>query len=40
VWGYNGPVPGPTIEVDGNRATVVRQINALPLRHPILGYKP
>ena len=40
VWGYNGLVPGPTIEVDANRATVVRQINSLPARHPTLGYKP
>jgi spore coat protein A, manganese oxidase len=40
VWGYNGLVPGPTIEVDASRPTVVRQINSLPARHPTLGYRP
>src|SRR3954454_19406502 len=40
VWGYNGLVPGPTIEAEANRPTVVRQINRLPGRHPTLGYVP
>jgi FtsP/CotA-like multicopper oxidase with cupredoxin domain len=40
VWGYEGLVPGPTIEVARNRPTVVRQTNALPAKHPTLLYAP
>lgn len=39
VWGYNGLVPGPTIRAARGRETVVRQINALPQRHPVLDYE-
>jgi len=38
IWGYNGTTPGPTIYVDQHRKAVVRQICALPDRHPELGY--
>jgi FtsP/CotA-like multicopper oxidase with cupredoxin domain len=38
IWGYNGVTPGPTIHVDQHRPAVVRQICALPERHPELGY--
>jgi len=38
IWGYNGMTPGPTIYVDQHRKAVVRQICALPDRHPELGY--
>ena len=40
MWGYNGLVPGPTIQVDRDRKTVVRQVNNLPAKHPALGYVP
>lgn len=40
MWGYNGLVPGPTIKTQRGREAVVRQINALPQRHPRLGYEP
>jgi FtsP/CotA-like multicopper oxidase with cupredoxin domain len=40
VWGYNGQVPGPTLEVQRGRRVVVRHINALPRRHPTRGYVP
>jgi FtsP/CotA-like multicopper oxidase with cupredoxin domain len=49
IFGYNGITPGPTILVrrggaSGGRApardVVVRQINALPDRHPTLRYTP
>jgi spore coat protein A len=40
VFTYNGTVPGPTIQVEQGRKTVVRQINALPATHPTLGYVP
>jgi FtsP/CotA-like multicopper oxidase with cupredoxin domain len=40
VWGYDGLVPGPTIEVQRGRRAVVRHINALPRRHPTRGYVP
>jgi len=40
LWGYNGMVPGPTIQVARNRKAVVRQINNLPAKHPALGYIP
>ncbi|MCX6462301.1 MAG: multicopper oxidase domain-containing protein [Pseudonocardiales bacterium] len=40
LFAYNGTVPGPTIKVDQGRRTVVRQINALPAQHPVLGYTP
>jgi len=47
IWGYNdlhGPTghattPGPTIHVEKGRKAVVRQINALPGRHPRWGYQ-
>ena len=38
IWGYNGMTPGPTIYVEQHRKAVVRQICALPDRHPELGY--
>src|SRR5829696_2188634 len=31
VWGYEGSFPGPTIESRSGRATIVRQINKLPV---------
>jgi spore coat protein A len=37
---YNGTVPGPTIRVSQGRKTVVRHRNALPAKHPTLGYEP
>jgi FtsP/CotA-like multicopper oxidase with cupredoxin domain len=40
LWGYNGMVPGPTLKVNRGREAVVRQINALPAKHPTLGYVP
>ena len=40
VWGYNGMVPGPTFRVARGRRAVVRQINNLPARHPVLNYTP
>ena len=33
MWGYNGSVPGPTIDVMQGRKTVVRQRNLLPNNH-------
>lgn len=39
VWGYNGLVPGPTIDVEQGRPVVVRMVNDLP-NHPSLGYRP
>jgi len=35
-----GSAPGPTIQVNRGRQTVVRHINSLPAVHPTLGYKP
>lgn len=36
VWGYNGTYPGPTIEVDANKAIYVDYVNKLPNRaHPL-----
>src|SRR4051794_39272462 len=40
MWGYNGIAPGPTFRVAQGRKTVVRQINNLPNRHPVLNYTP
>ncbi|MCA1700183.1 MAG: multicopper oxidase domain-containing protein, partial [Actinobacteria bacterium] len=40
IWGYNGISPGPTIKARRGRDIVVRQINALPAKHPQLGYRP
>jgi FtsP/CotA-like multicopper oxidase with cupredoxin domain len=40
LWGYNGVYPGPTIVVDRNTPTRVRQINNLPRVHPTLGFTP
>lgn len=37
VRGYNGVVLRPTIQAMRDRETVVRQINALPQVHPVLG---
>ena len=39
LWGYNGIFPGPTIRVSQGQPIAVRQINALPARHPQLGYQ-
>ncbi|HET7479644.1 MAG TPA: multicopper oxidase domain-containing protein [Rubrobacteraceae bacterium] len=39
IWGYNGITPGPTIQVMQGRKTVIRQMNLLPDRHPVLGYE-
>ena len=40
LWGYDGLVPGPTIMARRGRRAVVRQVNALPAKHPTLGYVP
>ncbi|MEY4174926.1 MAG: hypothetical protein RI900_2091 [Actinomycetota bacterium] len=40
LFGYNGSVPGPTINAWTGRQTVVRHINSLPSVHPTLGYVP
>lgn len=40
IWGYNGSIPGPTIDVDKGTPAVVRQTNVLPAQHPTLGYRP
>lgn len=39
VWGYEGITPGPTIVARRGRPVVVRHINRLPERHPVLGYR-
>ncbi len=38
MWGYNGMVPGPTIEVDRGVESVVRVRNALPAHHPLFRH--
>jgi FtsP/CotA-like multicopper oxidase with cupredoxin domain len=38
VWTYNGCFPGPTINNYRGRPAVVRHVNALPAKHPRLGY--
>ena len=38
MWGYNGEIPAPTIDVMQGRKVVVRHSNLLP-DHPIEGYK-
>ena len=38
--GYDGIVPGPTIEAKRYRKTVVRFVNYLPAKHPTFGYQP
>jgi len=40
LFGYDGSVPGPTINVNQGKQAVVRHINNLPALHPILGYEP
>src|SRR6476619_3465342 len=40
LWGYNGMVPGPTVRVAQGRRTVMRQVNNLPAKHPVLNYTP
>ena len=40
LFGYDGSVPGPTINVNQGKQAVVRHINNLPAVHPILGYEP
>ena len=40
LWGYNGLVPGPTVKVAQGRRTVMRQVNNLPGKHPVLSYTP
>jgi FtsP/CotA-like multicopper oxidase with cupredoxin domain len=40
IFGYNGITPGPTISCQRGRPVVVQQINALPAKHPQLGYSP
>jgi FtsP/CotA-like multicopper oxidase with cupredoxin domain len=40
VWGYNGIVPGPTVQVEQGRKTVMRHVNQLPGVHPTLRYTP
>ena len=37
MWGYNGEIPAPTIDVMQGRKVVVRHSNHLP-NHPFLGY--
>jgi spore coat protein A len=39
-FAYNQSVPGPTIRVKRGRQTVVRMINQLPAKHPVLNYTP
>ncbi|NEK58756.1 multicopper oxidase family protein [Geodermatophilus sabuli] len=39
MWGYNGTFPGPTIRAVRGTPIVVRQINKLPQRHPILRHE-
>jgi FtsP/CotA-like multicopper oxidase with cupredoxin domain len=39
VWAYNGVFGGPTIQSVQGRPAVVRQTNALPAKHPSLGYE-
>src|SRR3954447_5648517 len=38
MWGYNSSYPGPTINAQVGRRTVVRQLNLLPPVHPVLKY--
>ncbi|MDQ1647396.1 MAG: hypothetical protein QOJ50_3580 [Cryptosporangiaceae bacterium] len=38
VWGYDGIAPGPTVRATRGRPIVMRQINGLPARHPVLGF--
>ena len=40
MWGYNSSYPGPTINADVGRRTVIRHLNQLPPVHPVLKYKP
>ena len=40
IWGYNGSFPGPTIQVEPGPQDVVRHINNLPPKHPVLKYTP
>lgn len=40
VFGYNGVVPGPVINVMQGKQAVVRHKNSLPAVHPTLGYEP
>ena len=40
LWGYNAQVPGPTVRITRGRRAVIRQVNALPAQHPVLGYTP
>ena len=40
LWGYNGMFPGPTVSVEQGRKAVMRHINNLPARHPVLKYAP
>ncbi len=35
VWGYNGIVPGPTLETMSNQSIFVNWINDLPTQHPL-----
>jgi spore coat protein A, manganese oxidase len=37
VFGYNGQVPGPTLNIRQGRRAVVQVCNHLPARHPVLG---
>ena len=38
IWGYNGILPGPTIEVERGTPTVLRVRNKLPATHPLFGH--
>src|SRR4051812_25096935 len=40
MWGYNSEVPGPTLRATRGRRTVVRFVNNLPAKHPVLQYTP
>ena len=40
IFGYNGIAPGTTIKARHDRQIVIRYINELPSRHPVLGYEP
>jgi FtsP/CotA-like multicopper oxidase with cupredoxin domain len=40
MFGYEGHVPGPTIQVHQGRGVVIRHCNLLPSVHPRYGYEP
>lgn len=40
IWAYGGSFPGPTIDAQQGRPSVVRLSNDLPSSHPVLRYTP